>query len=154
MTLLTGGMVCLCLLQGWAQARAWHATISHVCRETIALHTSPVVTQDWKDLAVASHRYSECPQLSVNALHTGSVSSVMFGKVAKSQVLVFLWSRLHIRVRSLFTAFASHTLLLGTMLEAGVYQTQIGVRLFKNEMKYTRQMPNWMGLGSQLVFPG
>lgn len=91
---------------------------------------------------------SECPA------YWECYSSVMFGRVAKSQVLVFLRSKPHVQVRSLFTAFAFHTLLLETKVKVGVYQTQIGISLFKNEMKYIRQMTNWMGQGCQLVSPG
>lgn len=79
--------MCVRLLQFWAQAGAQLAAISNGCRETTALHASPAITQDREDLAAASHKYPRYPELIVNALRTGSVSSVMFGRVENSQIL-------------------------------------------------------------------
>lgn len=152
MSLLTGGMVCLYLLQGWAQARAQLAAVSSGRWELAVLHISPTTTQGWRDFSVVSHKSPECPQISVNALHTGSVSSVIFGKVGKSRVLVFLQSELPVQVRPLFTARVFHTLLLETMVETGVCQTQSGLSLF--QMKNTRQIPNQMGRGVHWACPG
>lgn len=138
-------MVCLYVLPDWAQARTQLAAVSSGRWESAALHISPTTTQGWRDFSVASHKSPECPQLSVNALHTGSVSSVIFGKVGKSRVSVFLQSELPVQVRPLFTALVFHTLLLETMVETGVCQTQSGLSLF--QMKNTRQIPNQVGRG-------
>ena len=63
------------LLQFGAQAGAQPADISNDCRETTAVYA-------------ARHKYPQYPQLVVNPLHTGSVSSVMFGRVQNSLILV------------------------------------------------------------------
>lgn len=145
MSLLIGGMVCLYLLQDWAQARAQLAAVSSGRWESAALHISPTTTQGWRDLSIASHKSPECPQLSVNALQTGSVSSAIFGKMGKSRVLVFLQSELPVQVRPLFTALVFHTLLLETMVEAGVCQTQSGLSLFQMKKYKANTKPDGTG---------
>lgn len=75
------------LLQFGAQAGAQPADISNDCRETTAVHAF-TITHGREDLAAARHKYPQYPQLVVNPLHTGSVSSVMFGRVQNSLILV------------------------------------------------------------------
>ena len=57
---------------------------------------------------MASDKYFKYPQLSVSALHAGSVSFAMSGKWGKSQVFSLL-SEPHVQMRSPFTALPSCT---------------------------------------------